>query len=63
MTSRSKWLLPLALAVSVADTGCKNQNISCKWIDTPIQIDGEVADWIDIPKTYFKQPGASVTAK
>ena len=34
-----------------------------KWIDTQIHIDGESTDWTDIPKTFFKQPGASTSAK
>jgi len=60
MSPRVVWLLPAVLVALMACTGCKSEDVECPWTYEPIKIDGQVSDWTNLPKIYFKKYGASI---
>jgi hypothetical protein len=55
-----KKILPVTLVTLTMFTGCKSENLECPWTKEPIKIDGQAADWTNLPKLYFKDYGASI---
>ena len=55
-----KKLLQIILFTVVAFVGCKSQQIQSHWTEQPIQIDGQIADWTNLPKTYFEDAGTAL---
>jgi hypothetical protein len=47
----------LAVVVTVLATGCKTQEVPSGWLTEPIQVDGKMTEWSDIPTTYFEDQG------
>lgn len=50
----TKLFLSLAIICSILLGGCKTQEVESHWTAEPVQVDGEMADWADIPTTYFE---------
>ncbi len=53
-------ILITTIFVISAMTGCKTQKIAGHWISEPIQIDGQRADWTNIPANYFEDQDIAV---
>jgi hypothetical protein len=51
-------LLPLLALILII--GCKGERIDSHWTNKPIEVDGLISDWTDLPKRYFEKVGASV---
>ena len=53
-----KLLFPLISLILII--GCKGEKLDCQWTNQPIEVDGLMTDWADLPKMYFEKVGASV---
>jgi hypothetical protein len=47
-------LVLLTLFGTVLVTGCKTQEVPSHWLTVPIQVDGKMTEWSEIPITYFE---------
>lgn len=53
-------MLPVLLGSIILSTGCNSNKIHSHWPKNAIQIDGQAADWNDLPKYYFEDAGVSL---
>jgi hypothetical protein len=51
---RSAVLITSVLAVATLTAGCKPEKVESHWATQPVHVDGQIAEWGDIPLTYFK---------
>ncbi|MEW5993839.1 MAG: hypothetical protein AB1744_05520 [Candidatus Zixiibacteriota bacterium] len=51
------WVVGAVVVLAIA-TGCKTQEASCQWADTPVVVDGKIEDWIGVSVTYFEDEEA-----
>jgi len=54
------WPTLLVVVVFLATAACKTQDITSAWADTPIDVDGKIDDWIDVPGIFFADQNAAV---
>ncbi len=53
-----KALTSITLAALIFEAGCRTQEVTSHWLAEPIQVDGKMSEWRDIPTTYFEDEGA-----
>jgi hypothetical protein len=53
-------ILPSLLIAAILYTGCNQTEVQCHWATSPLQVDGQMEDWTNLPKTYFEDLGASL---
>ena len=41
-------------------SGCNTQKMTCHWTSLPIQVDGHMDDWADIPVSFFAEKGYTI---
>lgn len=56
----SKILDLLVLAGLTLFVGCKTQEVETHWSATPVQVDGEMMEWANMPTTYFEDSGVQL---
>jgi hypothetical protein len=53
----TKALMFLAFAGLILLAGCKTQDVKTGWTAEPVQVDGQMTEWGDMPTSYFEDIG------
>lgn len=53
-------LLSLVVAGSILLGGCKTKEASSHWSAQPVQVDGQMTDWVGMPANYMEDSGVQL---